>query len=78
MKNKDFKIFVHFTESWYSNADMSRIYKKQYSGFQRHILSEFMTPKELAVLDEKYNQAKLAREEKRSKGIRVPGHLSLA
>lgn len=46
---------------------MARTYKKRYSAYQRHILAEFMTAKELAALDRKYNDAKLQREIRRAK-----------
>ena len=37
------------------------IFKKKYSGFQRHILGEFMSERQLKELDEKYNDAKKLR-----------------
>lgn len=40
---------------------MSRKFLKHYSNFNRDILGEFMTAKELASLDIKYNEAKLKR-----------------
>mgnify|MGYP001558193486 CR=1 FL=1 len=45
---------------------MSNVFKKKYSGFQRHILKEFMREKELIELDKKYNNAKLLRITRRS------------
>jgi hypothetical protein len=41
---------------------MSRIYKKEYTGFSRAILNDFMSNSELSSLDEKYNQAKRQRD----------------
>jgi len=41
---------------------MSRKYKSTYSGFQRHILAEFMSKKQLRELDVMYNLAKATRE----------------
>ena len=35
--------------------------KKEYTGFQRYILAEFMSKNELKDLDSKYNQAKIDR-----------------
>lgn len=46
---------------------MSRKFLKHYSNFNREILSEFMTRKELNALDIKYNDAKIARTIKRIK-----------
>jgi hypothetical protein len=46
---------------------MSRIFKKAYTGFQRQILAEFMSDKELKELDRKYNEAKLKRLERRAR-----------
>ena len=44
---------------------MSRIYKKEYTGFSRQILKDFMSQKELSALDKKYNWTKRQREQKR-------------
>ena len=40
---------------------MSREFKQSYSSFNRVILEEFMTKKELKELDKKYSKAKLKR-----------------
>ena len=40
---------------------MSRKFKKHDQSFNREILQEFMSDKELQLLDEKYNAAKIKR-----------------
>ena len=40
---------------------MSRRFKKHYTNYNREILKEFMTEKELNKLDERYNEAKKQR-----------------
>ena len=40
---------------------MSRIIKQKYTAFQRHILKEFMTEKQLKELDTRYTIAKVER-----------------
>ena len=45
---------------------MSRVYKKKYGAFQRHILAEFLTPKQLRIIDRNYNLAKAKREIERA------------
>jgi len=44
---------------------MSMEFRKSYTAFQRHILAEFMSKKQLVALDKKYNKAKFLRIEKR-------------
>lgn len=44
---------------------MSRKFKAHYTGYQREILLEFMTEKELNEIDRKYTEAKLKRMERR-------------
>ena len=46
---------------------MSRKFKLHYENFNRYILEEFMTEKELNEMDVKYNQAKVKRMEARIK-----------
>ena len=40
---------------------MSRKIKLKYQSFNRYILAEFMTEKQLKELDKKYTQAKISR-----------------
>lgn len=40
---------------------MSRKFLKHYNSFNREILTEFLTDKELNELDKRYNKAKLKR-----------------
>ena len=46
---------------------MANKFMKKYSGFQRHILREFLDEKTLEQLDRLYNLAKVNREIKRAK-----------
>lgn len=46
---------------------MVKVYKKKHSAFQRNILQEFLSEKELETLDYIYNLAKVEREIKRAK-----------
>jgi hypothetical protein len=40
---------------------MSKIFKKEYTAFNRNILTEFMSDKELKEMDRMYNNAKIKR-----------------
>ena len=44
---------------------MSTIYKKKYGSFQRNILAEYLSEKELIKLDKIYSLAKVKRSWKR-------------
>ena len=46
---------------------MSRKFKRHYSGYNRHILAEFITEEELNELDIKYTSAKIKRLTERIK-----------
>lgn len=40
---------------------MSNTFKKKYTSFNRDILAEFLSEKELRILDKAYNQMKIIR-----------------
>lgn len=51
---------------------MSKIFKTQYSAYQRHILAEFMSKEQLNKLDARYTAAKILRSIKSSIPIKLP------
>lgn len=51
---------------------MSRDIRKTYTGYQRYILAEIMTDKELNLLDNMYTNAKIQRTVKMAQDQKLP------